>query len=156
MRLQFGWENDNSCCSTFLLRLLVLRGTEDFFFSWAFSRTTQEIRTLQASRTLYDHSFPASSEGGRGQRARFSESVCVAVLWQRRGYTGVSGLWSFPFAHVVSKEKVWANAFPMVPTGGVKPRPADVGVTFTANECNIWFFITTLPKSINRTQHKDQ
>ena len=61
----------------------------------------------------------------------------------------------FFFVHV-SKEKVWDKAFPMVPTRDVKPKQADAGVTFTANECNIWFFITTLLKSINRAQYKDQ
>lgn len=61
----------------------------------------------------------------------------------------------FFFVHV-SKEKIWDKAFLMVPTRDVKSKQADAGVTFTANECNIWFFITALPKSINRTQYKDQ
>jgi hypothetical protein len=92
--------------------------------------------------------FPSSKQS-RQQMAGFSESV----LQHRRGYAGVPAFEAFFFL-TFPKQRCRLKHFLIVSTRGIKPRQADVSVTFTANECNICVFITTLLKSINRTQSK--
>ena len=133
------------CPSLALLLSLAFRHTAEILAPNISTKTRLELRTSHYNR----HHFQSSKEIAEGSIFRIS---FMAPKRLHRCFLFLK----LPFSWLFSERRYGLKHSCWFPTGGVKPRQAAAGVTFTANECNIWVFITTRLKSTNRTQYKDQ